>query len=83
MQIRNGCDAAVNVVYCWKGGEGDRSKYSCAGEGYTRLLEKGKRIGTRGEPKGETRLMYFACEAPARPSLTSTTGDKPDGICKR
>jgi hypothetical protein len=83
MVIRNNCGAPVNVVYCWKGGGGDKSKYSCAGDGYTRRIDKGKRIGTRGEPKGESRLMYFACKVPAKPRFVSTAGDMPDGTCSK
>ena len=83
MQIQNNCGKTVNVVYCWKGGEGDKSKYSCGNDGHMERIEPGKKIGARGEPKGNSRLMYFGCESPASPALTSTSGDKPQGVCKR
>jgi hypothetical protein len=83
MVITNECNAPVNVVYCWKGGEGDKSKYSCAKDGHMERVEHGKRLNARGEPKGDSRLMYFGCESPASPSFTSTKGDTPQGVCKR
>ena len=83
MQLINTCSAPVNVVYCWKGGEGDKSKYSCGKDGHMERIEQGKRIPTRGEPKGDSRLMYFGCESPASPQFTSTSGATPQGVCKR
>jgi hypothetical protein len=83
MQIQNNCSATVNVVYCWKGGQGDKSKYSCGSDGHMERIEQGKRIATRGEPKGDSRLMFFGCESPASPTFTSTSGTTPQGVCKR
>ena len=83
MQIQNNCNAPVNVVYCWKGGSGDKSKYNCGSDGHMERIEQGKRIATRGEPKGDSRLMFFGCESPASPAFTSTSGDTPKGTCNR
>jgi len=82
MVIHNNCKTTVNVVYCWKGGQGDQSKYSCGKDGHMERIDQGKRIATRGEPKGDSRLMYFGCESPASPAFTNTSRDKPQGVCK-
>jgi hypothetical protein len=83
MVIHNNCGTAVNVVYCWKGGEGDKSKFSCAKDGHMERIEQGKRLPTRGEPKGDSRLMFYGCESPASPQFTNTGGSTPQGVCKR